>query len=136
MRERPKPMTGPCEQPFWDYVQKGELRLQCCAGCGELRYPPSPVCAKCLSPRHEWKKMSGQGKVIAWTTFHRQYLPQFPVPHTVASVMLEEGPMLVADLDVPPGELRVGRAVEAAFEDVASPDGNWRIYRWRAIPAE
>jgi uncharacterized OB-fold protein len=135
MRERPKPMMGPHDKAFWDYVQQGELRLQGCSACGEMRYPPAPVCARCLSPDYAWKKMSGLGKIVAWTTFHRQYLPQFPVPHTVASVMLDEGPMLIADIDIPSGGLRIDQPTDTVFEDVPSPDGNWRIYRWRAVTA-
>lgn len=51
------------------------------------------------------------GKRIAWTTLHRQYLPQF-VPHSVASVMLDERPMLIADIQVPHAGLRIGQGTE------------------------
>jgi len=47
--------------------------------------------------------------------------------------MLDEGPMLIADIPVPYGLLRIGQATEVVFEDVASPDGSWRIYRWQVI---
>lgn len=26
--------------PFWEYAARGELRIQACADCGELRFPP------------------------------------------------------------------------------------------------
>ncbi|WP_241267387.1 zinc ribbon domain-containing protein, partial [Streptomyces scabichelini] len=30
--------------PFWEYAARGELRIQACADCGELRFPPRPCC--------------------------------------------------------------------------------------------
>lgn len=29
--------------PFWGYAAQGELRIQACADCGELRFPPRPA---------------------------------------------------------------------------------------------
>lgn len=35
--------------PFWAYAARGELRVQTCADCGELRFPPAPA-ARTASP--------------------------------------------------------------------------------------
>ncbi|MGI4942873.1 MAG: Zn-ribbon domain-containing OB-fold protein, partial [Janthinobacterium lividum] len=34
--------------------------------------------------------------LLSWTTFHRQYLPAFPPPHTVVAIRLEEGPIMAS----------------------------------------
>ena len=40
--------------------------------------------------------MAGRGKVLSWTTFHRGYFPEYPAPHTVIVLELDEGPLFVA----------------------------------------
>ena len=128
--QRPRPRSGVYEASFWNYVQNCELRLQKCSQCSQFRYPPGPVCSRCLSDQYEWQKVAGTGELISWATFHRQYLPQIPVPFTIASVMLSEGPMLIADIDTDPVLLKIGLPATLIFEDVATGGEVWKIYRW------
>jgi hypothetical protein len=43
--------------------------------------------------------LSGRGRVLSWTTFHRQYLPAYPPPVTCVAVQLPEGPIMVGNVD-------------------------------------
>ena len=43
------PVTDADGAPFWEYAARGELRVQACADCGELRFPPRPCCPHCQS---------------------------------------------------------------------------------------
>jgi uncharacterized OB-fold protein len=129
--QRPKPRPGVFDRRFWEFVNQRELRLQQCIDCGHWRYPPAPVCPRCLSSRTEWRPLSGRGTVVAWTVFHRQYFPQLPIPYAVLSVEVEEGPLMIGNLagaDI--HSLRHGMAVKAVFEEAASPDGPWAIVQW------
>ena len=47
---------------------RGELRLQTCAACGTVAYPPRDACPECLSTRLDWREVSGGGQIIAETT--------------------------------------------------------------------
>lgn len=87
-----------------------------------MRYPPGPACPECLSPEASWEAVCGHGEILSWTVFHRQYLPTFPAPHTVITVRLAEGPLLVGTMtpDVPDG-LSIGAAVELDYDE--RPDG-------------
>ena len=77
--------------------------------------------------------MCGRGRVIAWTTFHRQYFKELPVPYTVVSVQLEEGPILIGNvLNAGPDSLRLDLPVHVEFESVPADDGEWLIYQWAA----
>jgi uncharacterized OB-fold protein len=131
--ERPKPRGGVYEKPFWKFLAKRELRLQTCTACGHVRYPPGPVCPRCLSDGYEWTPVSGRGRIVSWTVFHRQYLPQMPVPYTVISVALEEGPLMIGNIDAPADALKLDMPVALIFEDVASPEGDWVIPQWRRV---
>jgi uncharacterized OB-fold protein len=130
---RPKPRQGVYEEPFWQYVAQGELRLQQCVRCGHLRYPPAAACPACLSFETRWQALSGSGRVFAWTVFHRQYFPEIPVPYAVLSVQSDEGPLLIGNfVDGDIASLRHGLPVRVVFRDVPSPSGGWKIFQWTA----
>lgn len=119
------PTIGPDPAPFWRYAESGELRMQACATCGHLRWPPSPICPECWSMEVVWKRLSGFGRVQSWIVYQRQYLDQFPTPHLVALVELDEGPRM--ETSMPQLELMNiyrGMPVAVTFEqhdDVSMP---------------
>jgi uncharacterized OB-fold protein len=115
-------------------VQQRELRLQVCASCARPWFPPGPVCPTCLGDDWRFERMSGRGRVVAWTVFHRQYFKELPVPYAVVSVELDEGPLLVGNLPgVDPAAIRLDRPVRVTFEPVAAADGEWLIYEWQPV---
>ena len=121
---RPRPVQGVYEKPFWDAVQRRELRLQRCRPCGHVWYPPGPVCPRCLSGVWSFEPMSGRGRVVAWTVFHREYFPELPPPYLVVSVALEEGPLMIGNLPgVEPADVRLDLPVRAMFEVARLKEG-------------
>ena len=127
---RSRPRLGVYEKPFWAYVQNDEVRLQRCSACSHWRYPPAPVCSRCLSERYEWELASGEGRLVSWAVFHRKYL-DLPVPYIVVSVLLDEGPLLIGNIDADRSVLRLDLPVKAKFEDALDENGEtWRIYQW------
>jgi uncharacterized OB-fold protein len=130
---RPKPIIGPYEKPFWDHVQKRELRLQRCSN-GHFRYPPGPCCPKCMSLEYSWDKVTGRGKLISWTVFHRKYFPDLAPPYTVVCGSLDEGPLLVANfVGDDSKKLELDMPLQLAFEDARTKDGDFVIYQWSAV---
>jgi uncharacterized protein len=129
---RPEPRRNVYEAPFWDFIQRHDLRLQRCTECGAYRYPPGPVCAHCLSEHWEWAPLSGNGRLVSWVVFHRQYFPQLPVPYHVAAVEAAEGPILIANL-VNLGERtpRLEMPMKLVYETAHNAAGDaWEIYQW------
>jgi uncharacterized OB-fold protein len=120
--DRPGPIVHPDNAEFWNHLREHELRLQCCAECGFVRYPVSPVCPECLSEEHSWERMSGRGRlascVTVWrATGHRWWTSR--TPFAVALVHLEEGPRLKGAIDVEAArDLAPGDRVRVAFEDI------------------
>lgn len=128
---RPRPLQGLYEKPFWDAVQMRELRLQRCRKCSHVWYPPAPVCPQCLSDTWSFELMSGRGRIIAWTVFHRQYFPDIPTPYLVVSVALEEGPLMIGNvIGLAPDDVRLDLPVSVDFESVQGKDGDWLIVQW------
>jgi uncharacterized OB-fold protein len=134
MAKRPEPRKDIYEVPFWEHVQRHDLRLQRCAACADLRFPPAPVCPKCLSADYGWAPLSGEGRVLGWTVFHRQYFPELPPPYTVVAVETDEGPVLVGDY-VNAGERKVavGDRVRLTYEEVDGEPDTWSIYQWEPV---
>lgn len=137
-RVPPRPVVGVYDEPYWAFVDACELRVQRCDDCGWLRYPPAPICPRCLADRHEWRRLEGHGRVLAWTTFHRQYFPQLAPPYTIVAVRTLEGPTLVGGLVNADGRTPdIGLPVRATFERVSDEQGEWRICQWEpATPGD
>ncbi|WP_328399314.1 OB-fold domain-containing protein [Streptomyces sp. NBC_00390] len=126
--------------PFWQYAAQGELRIQACAACGELRFPPRPCCPHCQSFDSEWRRMSGRGRIWSYVLPHPPLLPEYAAqaPYNTVVVELAEVPRIrlvgnvVAAPDaalnsVDPARLRIGAQLRVAFTELA--DGTV-VPRW------
>jgi len=131
---RPARRAGLYEDMFWRYLQTRKVHLQSCNACGSTWYPPGPVCPGCLSDAWSWKPISGAGKAVAWTTFHRQYFKEVPVPHTVVSAKLDEGPLFVADFSGDVAALALDTPLHLQFVQVQHADSiSWSV-QWTPRP--
>jgi uncharacterized OB-fold protein len=103
---------------MWQSMKSGALALQACDGCSHVRYPPAPICPVCLSEHSSWKPVAGNGSILSWVVFHRQYFSDFPVPCNVVAVRLDEGPIVVTRLlgNTPAGSW-IGRRIVLAYEE-------------------
>ena len=119
---------SPYDATLWDSFAEDRMRLQCCDDCGTFRYPPGACCPQCLSTAATWQPIAGTGRVLSWTTYHRQYLPAYPAPTTVVAAMLDEGEILITNIDPSEvGDLALDRPVRVVYGD--HPDG-YRIPRF------
>lgn len=132
------PVTDDDGAPFWEYARAGELRVQACADCGRLRFPPRPCCPHCRSFAAEWRPVSGRGRVWSYVVPHPPLLPGYAeqAPYNVVLVELAEDPRirLVGNLvtapdarldSFDPALIRIGAQVKAVFHD--------GIPRWLAL---
>ena len=134
------PVTDTDGAPFWGYARQGELRVQACADCGELRFPPRPCCPHCQSFAQEWRRMEGTGRIWSYVRPHPPLLPAYAEqsPYPVIVVELSDAPRirLVGNLvsqagarldSVPPGRLRIGARVQVVFTGDGLPQ--WVLER-------
>jgi hypothetical protein len=126
--------------PFWSYARRGELRIQSCADCGELRFPPRPCCPHCRSFGTEWRHLTGQGRIWSYVIPHPPLLPDYAEqsPYNVVLVELTDAPRirLVGNLVSAPGarldsipveRIRIGARVQVVFTDTGLPQ--WVLER-------
>jgi uncharacterized OB-fold protein len=134
------PLVDDDGAPFWQYAAEGELRVQACADCGELRFPPRPCCPHCQSFASEWREMSGRGRVWSYVFPHPPLLPDYAAvaPYNVIVVELADAPRirLVGNLvseagaplnSLPPQRIRIGARVQVVFDDSGLPQ--WVLER-------
>lgn len=118
----PAAIDDPLLTPFWAHARAHRLAVQRCAACGDLHFPPGPVCPVCLSEDQTWQEVSGKAELVSWTTFHRAYWPAFAkaLPYDVCLVKLAEGPLLLSNfLGATPRDLVMGLPLRVVFDDVS-----------------
>ena len=121
---RTVPEADPDSRPFWEGCRAHRLLLQRCADCGAWRFPPGRWCARCRSPRAEWRPASGRGRVYSWIVVTHPVPREVydrEVPYVVALVELEEGvrmPTNIVGLD--PHAVVADMPVQVVFDDVTA----------------
>ena len=103
---------------FWEGTKQGELRLQKCNACGELRHPPGPVCPVCHAMDRGYVVASGRGTIFSFLVHHAPQMPGRELPVTIALVELEEGARFVADVRGNPEDLAIGDPVVVGWDEV------------------
>lgn len=83
---------------------RGELVAAYCAACDLVVWPPRAACPRCLGSGLEERELSGRGRVLATALVHRTHVPELEgeTPFRIATVVLEEGPELVARVEGDP----------------------------------
>lgn len=113
----PVPRPTALSKPFWDATREDRLVLQRCGDCGAFRWTPQYLCTRCQAEGGDWTQVSGRGTLYSYTIVHRPPLPVFPAPYVVATVALEEGPLMLTNLvDCVPEDLVMDMPVEVVFQ--------------------
>jgi hypothetical protein len=121
---------------FWEGTAAGQLRMQACASCGRLRFPPRVMCPHCQSTEREWRAVSGRGTIWSFVVAHPPLLPAYApfAPFPVITVTLDEDPALrmVGNFlvtpdgpinEIDPAGIEIGEAVQVVFSPRLRPDG-------------
>jgi uncharacterized OB-fold protein len=107
-------------RPYWEGLDRGELRIQRCLNCATAVFYPRAICPHCHSDQLEWITASGKGTIYTYTVAHQAFGPfAADVPFVVALVELDEGArMLSRIIDAPRERVTIGAAVSVTFLDV------------------
>jgi uncharacterized OB-fold protein len=112
------PLRGKDNGWWWEAVDRGEILIQKCSGCGALRHPPRPMCPECQSTEWETAPCAGQGSVHSYVVMRHPPMPGYDFPVAIGLIDLAEGTRIVANIvDCPFEEIRIGMPVEASIEE-------------------
>jgi uncharacterized OB-fold protein/acyl dehydratase len=95
---RLRPAQGHDNAWWWQGLDRGEILIQKCAACQELRHPPRPMCPQCRSTDWDFVASTGSGTIYSYVVIHHPEVPGYEYPLVVAVVDLEEGTRLVANV--------------------------------------
>jgi NAD(P)-dependent dehydrogenase (short-subunit alcohol dehydrogenase family)/uncharacterized OB-fold protein len=102
----------------------GRFKLQVCAACGAVQYPPREACHRCLSGALAWREQPGTGELIAQTVVHHSNDSYFEarLPWRLGLVRLDAGPTAVVHLHgacaPAPSRVRVGARLDQSGQGV------------------
>lgn len=119
---RPRPAIN-ADNAFWfEAAKEHRLVIQRCTACGTLRHPTGPMCGQCRSLDWDTVEASGRGTVYSFVVNHHPQIPGFEYPLVVATIELDEGTRLIANMTgVAPNEVEIDMPVELDWID-ADPD--------------
>ena len=118
MTDRPLPAITPETAHFWEGTRAGELRLQKCAACSHVYFPPRPFCPQCASTNVGILRASGRATLYSYVIHHRP-VPGFTPPYSIAVVELEEGPRMmtnIVEIEQTPQRLLLDMPLEVMFQ--------------------
>jgi uncharacterized OB-fold protein len=114
-----RPMKNRDTEFFWDGTAAGELRLQKCGACGELRHPPGPACPRCGAYDRQYVVASGRGTVFSYAVHRHPPVPGRELPILLVLVELDEGVRMVGELvEAQPEEIEIGMPVQVDFRRI------------------
>ncbi len=113
------------------FFTRGAVVLRRCEDCGVLSHPPDDVCGSCQGTRFGEFESAGRGRIESVAVVHHPVHPALAdaCPYAVVVVSLDDAPTvhLIGNVvGTPPGEIAIGQAVRAVFEEV----GELRIPQW------
>ena len=124
-----RPMVNRDSEFFWEGTRKGELRIQKCGACGELRHPPGPMCPACGATQPDYVVARGTGTVYSYVVHRHPPVPGRELPILLALVELDEGVRMVGELlGVSDAEVEIGMPVEVSLVHV---DDELTLPAWR-----
>lgn len=113
--------------PFFDALKEGRLINSECPNCKEMFWPPRSICPNCLDDKLEWKELSTEGTVAAFSVQESGVPLGFKAPLIFAVVEIENRVRLFTHLvDSEVKDVEIGIKVKLAVEKV---DGD------RVLPA-
>jgi uncharacterized OB-fold protein len=122
-------------RPFYEGLERGELRLTACSECGTIHWYPPEALPCHPDAKIEWRVVSPNGRIYMFSVIHRSLLPgdhAAETPYTSALVESDDAPgaripALIVNLGSRPptcdmrvrlSPVRAGDHMIAAFEPI------------------
>lgn len=82
----------PVTKMWYDFLSDGKLMGLKCQSCGQVHFPPYPICRECSSTDMEWVEVNPEGTVrsLALVTAPDQWFAEW-APYFYAEATLDDG---------------------------------------------
>ena len=113
------------------------LRANACEGCGALYFDRRNACAKCGKQAFSAKRLSDEGKVVAFTIVQRA-APGVPTPYVSSVIELDGGGVVKANLvnvDPNPEKIELGMPVKMTTFTAGSDGAGNEAIAFGYVPA-
>lgn len=117
---KPRPVTQPWSDPFWQGTREGKLLIQICNSCDSRIFYPRRACPECWSADLGWIESSGRATVFTFSTAYSMVEPKFmdELPYTIAYVDLAEGVrMMTRIVNCSQEDITFGMEVTVVFHE-------------------
>ena len=57
----------PIIKKWYTFLEEGKIMGKKCTKCGNIQFPPVPVCNECSCMEMDWTEMSGEGEIYSLT---------------------------------------------------------------------
>jgi uncharacterized OB-fold protein len=120
------------DSPYWAGLERGELRIQRCAGCGDWIWPAEWRCGVCGSFESEWPLVEPIGEVYTWTRTHYPFVAGYEVPyvHVLVALTGAGGRRLLGLLTGPDDGLCIGARVRGHVDPPSELTLDLPALRW------
>lgn len=131
-----QPAATPLDEPYWQGLQEGVLRVQQCNACEGWQWGPEWICHHCFSDDVDFAEVEPRGVIYSYER----------VWHPVHPALGEQGPYLVVLVELPDaGNVRmvgnllgdpqqdvpIGAQVTGVFEHHLDADPPFSLLQWQ-----
>jgi hypothetical protein len=99
---------------FIGYLENGQVMATRCKKCNSVFFPPRADCYNCLSSDMEWFEVTGEGKLISYSTL--KYGPtgfENDLPYTIALAQFKDVKVFGRmSKEIPDSNIKVGISVK------------------------
>lgn len=118
---QPMPRKSLEAAPYWDGLQKKELRYQFCQACSKAVFHPRQLCPYCLSSELEWRVSKGKAKIYSYSVIYRPLFPEWKSPYILGIVQLEEDFYMFTEIvECSAEQVKIDMAVQVVFHPISS----------------
>lgn len=134
--ERPFPAEiDPLYVAYFEGLNRGEVHVPRCLGCGQLQWPPRPMCGTCHGIEFVQAAMPDRARIFSYATVNRAFHPWFAARAPYVTVIGDFGNgvrMLGLLQEAPVEGVRCGQELAVNFGTV----GEFTVLEWRLTDEE
>ena len=123
MSNKPKPISQPESDKYWNGLKNNEIWIQKCKTTNNYQFYPRDHCINCTINDIEWVKVIAEATLFSFAIVFLAPIPVFAedVPYINALIKLKEGPIIptnLVNINPDPEKIKIGMKLKPVFEKI------------------